>query len=228
MKTFLALLAITAVSVGLIAVALLGDRPGGQQPPDATGVTLPPQVPADLAGLVISEPSYSGNYDRDAFGQAWSDDVSVAGGHNGCDTRNDILRRDLVNPKIRPGTYDCLVESGELVDPYTGQHMQFFRGDRQVEIDHIVALADAWRSGASTWSPERRRDFANDPRNLLATGAQINQDKGADSASEWLPPATDYRCDYVRARVDVKRAYGLSVSQAEYDVSAAVLAACDD
>ncbi|AIT60910.1 HNH endonuclease family protein [Corynebacterium doosanense] len=234
MKTFLALLVISTISAGLIWVALAGDRPTSAPPAPAatataTATSSPQAEPApDPVGLAVRPPAAVAEYDRGAFGKAWSDDVTVAGGHNGCDTRNDILRRDLIDPQIRPGTFGCLVESGELEDPYTGQLVHFERGDREVEIDHVVALADAWRSGAAAWTPELRRDFANDPRNLLATAAQVNQDKGADTASEWLPPAADFRCDYVRTRVEVKRAYGLTVTQAEHDALASVLAGCPD
>src|SRR2546430_1871704 len=94
-------------------------------------------------------------YSRDAFGQAWSDDVTVAGGHNGCDTRNDILRRDLTGAQTRPGTHDCVVIAGTLQDPYTAKAIQFTKAKAGlVQIDHIVPLAYAWRMGARNWPPD--------------------------------------------------------------------------
>lgn len=87
-------------------------------------------------------------YDRAMFGETWTDNVNVEGGRNGCDTRNDILRRDLVNIVVKPGSKGCAVESGTLNDPYTGKTIQFVRGQdtsTAVQIDHVVALSNAWQ-----------------------------------------------------------------------------------
>ena len=180
----------------------------------------------ELAVRSADEASAVPDYDRQAFGQRWADTD-----HNGCDTRNDILARDLARPTIKPGTRDCVVLTGTLAEPYTGTTIQFQRGDKSsalVQIDHVVALADAWRSGAWQWDAQRRQEFANDPENLLAVDGAANEDKSASSADQWLPPNTAFRCDYVKRQIAVKYAYGLSVTQAEQDAMATQLTTCSN
>lgn len=180
----------------------------------------------ELAIRSADEASAVPDYDRQAFGQRWADTD-----HNGCDTRNDILARDLARPTFKPGTRDCVVLTGTLAEPYTGTTIQFQRGDKSsalVQIDHVVALADAWRSGAWQWDAQRRQEFANDPENLLAVDGAANEDKSASSADQWLPPNAAFRCDYVKRQIAVKYAYGLSVTQAEQDAMATQLTTCSD
>ena len=180
----------------------------------------------ELAVRSADEASAVPDYDRQAFGQRWADTD-----HNGCDTRNDILARDLARPTFKPGTRDCVVLTGTLAEPYTGTTIQFQRGDKSsalVQIDHVVALADAWRSGAWQWDAQRRQEFANDPENLLAVDGAANEDKSASSADQWLPPNTAFRCDYVKRQIAVKYAYGLSVTQAEQDAMATQLTTCSN
>ena len=180
----------------------------------------------ELAVRSADEASVVPDYDRQAFGQRWADTD-----HNGCDTRNDILARDLARPTFKPGTRDCVVLTGTLAEPYTGTTIQFQRGDKSsalVQIDHVVALADAWRSGAWQWDAQRRQEFANDPENLLAVDGAANEDKSASSADQWLPPNVAFRCDYVKRQIAVKYAYGLSVTQAEQDAMATQLTTCSD
>ena len=180
----------------------------------------------ELAVRSAEEASAVPDYDRQAFGQRWADTD-----HNGCDTRNDILARDLARPTFKPGTRDCVVLTGTLAEPYTGTTIQFQRGDKSsalVQIDHVVALADAWRSGAWQWDAQRRQEFANDPENLLAVDGAANEDKSASSADQWLPPNAAFRCDYVKRQIAVKYAYGLSVTQAEQDAMATQLTTCSD
>ena len=163
-------------------------------------------------------------YDRDAFGQRWAD-VD----RNGCDTRNDILARDLTDVVYRSGTNDCVVDTGVLVDPYSGQRIEFMKGNTTstaVQIDHVVALADAWQKGAQAWDAEKRLRFANDPLNLLAVGRTPNQQKGDGDAATWLPANKPYRCAYAARQVAVKAEYGLWVTPAERDQLAAVLKTC--
>ena len=184
---------------------------------------------ATLKTLPIKGRAPKTGYSRAQFGQAWSDDVRVPGGHNGCDTRNDILRRDLIDITVKPGTNGCKVLSGTLVDPYSGRTIPFTRGadtSPAVQIDHMVALSDAWQKGAQQLDPSTRRDFANDPRNLQATSAEMNKQKGNSDAASWLPPNKAYRCTFVSRQVEVKAAYGLWVTQAEHDAIAHVLAGC--
>lgn len=177
---------------------------------------LPVRGPSDEASV----PEYS----RDEFGQRWADTD-----HNGCDTRNDVLARDLARPVFKPGTHDCVVLSGTLAEPYTGATVEFERGQdtsQLVQIDHVVALADAWRSGAWQWDGAERQEFANDMDNLLAVDGAANERKSAASADQWLPPNKAFRCEYVQRQIDVKTTYGLSVTQAERDAMVAVLGGC--
>lgn len=185
-------------------------------------------VLATLDALPIKGRAPKTGYARDLFGQAWSDDVTVSAGHNGCDTRNDILRRDLADTEIKPGTNGCVVLSGTLHDPYTGTDIDFQRGrdtSWHVPIDHIVALSDAWQKGAQQLDEPTRRNLANDPANLQATDGAANEQKGDGDAATWLPPNKSYRCEYVTRMVDVKAAYRLWVTQAEHDAIARILTA---
>ncbi len=180
-----------------------------------------------LAGLAVRGWDRDSDFQRSQFGEAWSDDVNVEFGHNGCNTRDDILRRDLKNLVVRPFT--CFAQSGTLIDPYTGTTIEFIRGPRSsdsIEIDHVVSLADAWYKGARAWDPQRRLDFANDPRNLLAVSPKANFDKAYRDASSWLPPNAAFRCDFVARQVEVKAAYGLWLSAKEKRAMADVLARC--
>lgn len=207
-----------------------------EEPSDVTTHTpdIAPEIAEALAALDSLEVKGRAprtGYEREEFGQAWSDDVTVEFGHNGCDTRNDILRRDLAPESLvlKEGTHDCVALSGTLHDPYSGQDIEFQRGaqtSRAVQIDHVVPLADAWQKGAQQWSPEKRRDFANDPRNLLAVDGPLNQQKGAGDAATWLPPNKGFRCEYARRIVEVKAAYEIWVTAAEKDALRRLLNAC--
>jgi len=182
-----------------------------------------------LALLPVKGRTPMTGYDRALFGQTWSDDVDVEGGHNGCDTRNDILRRDLTDLTVKPNTNGCVALSGTLFDAYTGETVPFLRGQTtsdDVQIDHVVALADAWQKGAQQLTTDRRRDLANDPVNLQAVEGPVNQSKGSGDAATWLPPQKSYRCTYVARQITVKSTYGLWVTQAEHDAMAGVLADC--
>ncbi|MEV0945306.1 DUF1524 domain-containing protein [Rhodococcus sp. NPDC049939] len=182
-----------------------------------------------LADLEIKGRAPKTGYDREQFGARWTDDVSVEGGRNGCDTRNDILRRDLREIVFKPGSNDCTVQSGTLLDPYTGKTISFVRGENTsdaVQIDHVVALSDAWQKGAQQLDTDTRTNFANDPRNLLAVDGPANQQKSDGDAATWLPSNKSYRCTYVAAQVEVKAAYGLWVTQAEHDAMARILQDC--
>lgn len=180
-----------------------------------------------LKALQVRGWDRTSDFRRYQFGEAWSDDVNVEFGHNGCNTRDDILRRDLKSLVVRPFT--CFAQSGTLVDPYTGTSIEFVRGPQtsgSVEIDHVVALADAWYKGARAWDPQRRLDFANDPRNLLAVSPQANFDKAFRDAASWLPPNEVFRCDFAARQIDVKTAYGLWLSAKEKKALTEVLDRC--
>ncbi|MFF2846665.1 HNH endonuclease family protein [Streptomyces sp. NPDC058001] len=161
-------------------------------------------------------------FDRARFGSAWADTDS-----NGCPTRDDILKRDLDGVKFSDG--DCTVVSGTLTkDPYTGKEVTFRRGASKIDIDHVVALSDAWQKGAQKWDASKRIALANDPLNLLAVDAGPNRSKGDGDTATWLPPNKAYRCDYVAHQVAVKKKYELWVTTAERDAMRKVLSGCPD
>ncbi|HEU0192716.1 MAG TPA: HNH endonuclease family protein, partial [Gaiellales bacterium] len=142
--------------------------------------------------------------------------------------RNDILNRDLVR-KTWEDASGCEVRTGILHDPYTGRTIHFRRGietSLAVQIDHMVALANAWQTGARRWSPTRREAFANDPRELIAVYGPANEAKGDDDASGWLPPRRAFDCQYVADQVMVKHLYGLWVTPSERHAMAGVLDRC--
>ncbi len=177
---------------------------------------------AQLGSLREAGASGAVTYEREGFGTPWTD---VDG--NGCDTRNDVLARDLVAARAQAGS--CVQLSGTLHDPYSGTSVTFRRGATSsgaVQVDHVVALSDAWRSGASAWSRAQRVVFANDPLNLLAVDGPLNEEKSGSDASAWVPPAQGYRCPYVARQIAVKTRYGLSVTPSERSAMVAVLRRC--
>ncbi len=223
--------------VALVLAVLFAGR-GPDRAPTATDAsqsavaptptaTPTPQARSALAAaalLPVKGRAPRTGYDRDLYGQRWKD-VD----RNGCDTRNDILRRDLDAQVLKEGTYGCVVASGTLHDPYSGGTILFVRGQgtsTAVQIDHVVALSDSWQKGAQQWDTATREAFANDPLNLLAVDGPLNQQKGDGDTATWLPPNTAFRCAYVARQVGVKRAYGLWVTQAEQDAMVRVLSTC--
>jgi hypothetical protein len=181
-----------------------------------------------LAGLPVKGRAPKTGYTRAEFGDPWTDDVDVAGGHNGCDTRNDILGRDLVQTIFKPGTRDCLVLTGVLHDPYSATSVPFSRtaDAAAVQIDHVVALSNAWQTGAQQLSAQRRQDLANDPANLQATTRAMNAQKSDGDAATWLPANKSYRCSYVSRQITVKSVYGLWLTPAERAAMVRVLTGC--
>lgn len=177
---------------------------------------------AMLGTLAVKGRAPRTGYDRNLFGQAWADTD-----RNGCDTRNDMLRRDLVEVTYKAGTRDCVVIAGTLAEPYTGRTITFAKQDADaVQIDHVVALSDAWQKGAQQWDAGKRLAFANDPLNLLAVDGPTNASKSDGDAATWLPPNKSYRCAMVARQVAVKSKYGIWVTAAERDAIARVLADC--
>ena len=175
---------------------------------------------AAVARLTVKGRAPRTGYSRDAFGQAWFDT-----NRNGCDTRNDILRRDLVHKDMKNW---CKVLAGTRnPDPYTGKKIRFvIGGASEIDIDHVVALSDAWQKGAATWPAGKRLAFANDPLALLAVDAGANRSKGDGDAATWLPPNKAYRCTYVARQVAVKLKYHVWVTSAERDAMVRVLSTC--
>jgi hypothetical protein len=181
----------------------------------------PSSALAALDRLVVKGPSPMTGYHRVAdFGEPWVDVDD-----NGCDTRDDILRRDLTQ---RSST-GCEVRSGVLHDPYTGTTIHFVRGlqtSDAVQIDHVVPLADAWRTGAQKLTEGTRTALANDPVNLFAVDGPTNTIKSDGDAATWLPPVKSFRCTYIAHQIAVKRTYSLWVTPAEKAAMTRVLAAC--
>ena len=192
----------------------------GQVPVEAS----PKTAEAVLETLAVKGRAPKTGYERSQFGPAWTD-VD----RNGCDTRNDILYRDLTSITYKPGTRDCVVLSGVLVDPYSGEKIAFERGAKtsmDVQIDHVVALSNAWQTGAFKLSYEKRLAFANDPMNLLAVKGRLNSQKGDGDAATWLPPLKSIRCAYVAQQIVVKAKYGLWVTPPEKAAMQSLLAKC--
>jgi hypothetical protein len=172
-----------------------------------------------LAALAVKGRAPKTGYSRERFGHGWS---TV----NGCDTRDRMLRRDLIRRIFAAGD-TCAVQRGRLNDPFTAAAITFVRGgSSDVEIDHVVALGDAWQKGAQQWSRGRRVQFANDPLNLLSVDGSANSQKGDGDAATWLPPNKAFRCRYVARQVAVKRKYHAWVTRAEHDAIARILARC--
>ena len=165
-------------------------------------------------------------YTRDQFGPAWAD-VD----RNGCDTRNDILKRDLSNEVFKEKTNGCTVLSGTLVDPFSGETIKFVRGtttSSEVQIDHSVALSNAWQTGAFKLTADQRKAFANDPLNLLAVKGRLNSQKGDGDAATWLPPLKSFRCDYVSRQIAVKMKYKLWFTAPEKEAMIRILKTCPE
>lgn len=177
-----------------------------------------------LGKLLVKGRAPKTGYSRASFGPQWRD-VD----RNGCDTRNDILKRDLLNLTFRAKTRDCVVETGTLRDPYSNTNIEFLRGEKTsilVQIDHVVSLSNAWQTGIFKSTPEVRVEFANDPINLLAVKGSLNAQKGDGDAATWLPPNKSFRCEYVKIQIAVKAKYQLWVTKPEKDAMLRILSSC--
>ncbi|CAG7844404.1 hypothetical protein USB125703_00635 [Pseudoclavibacter triregionum] len=208
---------------GQLADELAGDTtlstPSGDEQ-----ARLAQQALAVLATMPVKpKTEWDGPFDRaGSFGEGWGDPDG-----NGCDARNDALQANMLDEKLlRDG---CRVESGTLNDLYTGEQVPFVKGDTtsdDVQVDHVVALYNAWRTGAQDLTFEQRFALANDPLNLQPTAEANNDDKESKDASQWLPPNAAYQCTYVERQIAVKATYSLWVTQAEHDAMERVLEGC--
>jgi hypothetical protein len=179
---------------------------------------------AVLETLAVKGRAPKTGYTRAQFGPAWAD-VD----RNGCDTRNDILKRDLTSITYRAKTRNCVVESGTLVDRYSGETINFVKGNissMEVQIDHVVALSNAWQTGAFKLTAEQRKALSNDPLNLFAVKGRLNSQKGDGDAATWLPPLKSFRCSYVAQQIAVKAKYSLWVTAPEKAAMVSILAKC--
>ncbi len=195
----------------LLLTLLLPDTATAQDAPTAISV---------LNKLAVKGRAAKTGYTREQFPH-WSDL-----NRNGCDTRNEILERDLTTVIFKVGTKDCKVITGSLLDPYSGKVISFSSTKSTVDIDHVVALSNAWQTGAAYFDKSKREAIANDPLNLLAVDYSLNRQKGDGDAATWLPPLKSYRCDYVARQVAVKAKYALWVTAPEKDAIVKILEKC--
>jgi hypothetical protein len=175
---------------------------------------------AALNNLEVKGRAAKTGYARSQFPH-WSDPD-----RNGCDARNDTLKRDLTNISYKVGTRDCKVIAGQLLDPFSGKVITFSTTKVVIDIDHVVALSNAWQTGAAYFDKGKRTLLANDPLNLLAVDAKLNRKKGDGDAATWLPPNKAFRCEYVGLQIAVKAKYELWVTAAEKTAMERVLQAC--
>ena len=175
---------------------------------------------AALNNLEVKGRAPKTGYARSQFPH-WSDPD-----RNGCDARNDTLKRDLTNITYKAGTRDCKVIAGQLLDPFSGKVITFSATKVVIDIDHVVALSNAWQTGAAYFDKNKRSQIANDPLNLLAVDAKLNRKKGDGDAATWLPPNKTFRCEYVARQVAVKAKYGLWVTQPEKVAIDKILSTC--
>lgn len=175
---------------------------------------------AQINALTTADPASNAGYDRDSqFGTAWTDNNTASLGGNGCDTRNDILERDLTDGLQ---DRDCSMVEGTLADPYTGETIVFAPG-LVIQIDHIIPLSYAWQHGAESWTQDQRVQFANDPLNLVAVDGPENQSKSDQGPGTWMPPQEAIGCAYSARFAEIADEYGLTVDPADIPV---MLEAC--
>lgn len=147
---------------------------------------------------------------------------------DGCNLRQRIIKREVGDSAKLDG---CDVVAGTFTEAYTGETREYktkAEFSKNIQIDHIVALSDAWQKGAQKLTKEKRYEFATDPLNLIAADASANQQKSDGDAATWLPKNKAFRCRYVARQVSVKSKYALWVTQAEHDAIARVLSTCPD
>lgn len=195
---------------------------------------------SDLGALlsrvqVVDTRPHPGGYDRGCgsgqgcvFGPSWSDDQDAPGGHDGCDTRNNVLAQDLSQVEYKVGTRQCVVLAGEMTDRYSGEHITFDRAHAAaVQVDHVYPLAAAWDFGANAWPTALRQRFANDVAlNLLAVNGNDNQAKGDSTPGQWLPPNTAYHCFYAGKYLTVAVSYSLPISLRDHSALTEVATRC--
>lgn len=213
-------LLIATILVGLVTAFLIKDLP--QEPLEPLGVTSSSENLAinELAKLEVKPKESASKYERSEFGSGWAS-------WNDCDTRQKILNRDLEEVELSEN--GCTVLSGVLNDPYTGKTIDFVRGtgtSSAVQIDHVVALSNAWNTGASAWEKPLRIQFANDDLELLAVDGPANQQKSNSDASDWLPSNIAFHCQYVARQIAVKIKYALWVTKEEKIAMENVLETC--
>lgn len=220
-RTIIAIIALIGFAVTIV---LHPDMQQAVAPPQEIPIIAETSSPSGDAVTALERLAVKGrapktDYGRSQFGDGWAS-------RQGCDMRNIILHRDLKDVAVDD---QCRVTSGMLNDPYTGKTVPFMRGEHSsqaVQIDHVVAMSNAWQTGAQALSPEKREQFANDPLELLAVDGEANQEKSDSDAASWLPPNKAFRCQYIARQIAVKAKYELWVTQPEKDAMMRVLGTC--
>lgn len=184
-------------------------------------------VQAAFARIRICPTDTSREYRRDAFGSAWTDDNTTLWGHNGCDTRSDLLRRDLINKHYNPNpdnaSQRCRPITGRLPDPYTGRTLSYRPGP-SIQGDHVISLHRAWQTGAQHLTDQQRTNLANDPLNVLMVDEPTNESKS--DRIGWLPPNQAFGCRYLALQIAVAAKYQLWHTSAEHHTIAGQLRNC--
>ncbi len=218
---------VVVLSFGVAIAALTATPVSSAHSHESTSVSTRTQISKALKAakqLPVAGWAAHDGYSRDQFGGRWKD---LDG--NGCDTRNDILRRDL--KKVVMSSSRCRVIGGVFTDPYSGKRTTFAETctfgtcpmSTAIQIDHVVALSNAWVTGAQSLPYATRVELANDPLELIAVSSSLNDQKSDSDASAWLPPRVSYQCAYVARQVAVKRKYHLWVTPSEKATMISVL-----
>lgn len=175
-----------------------------------------------LSRLAVKGRAPKTGYTRAKFYQVWPE-------IDGCSLRQRIIKREFTDTAKHHSSDQCTVISGEFIEPYTGQKQTYQDKksiSKNIQIDHVVALSDAWQKGARELSSSERYALATDPLNLLAADAKANQAKSDSDAASWLPPNKSFRCQYVARQISVKYKYHLWVTSAELNAIIKVLDTC--
>jgi hypothetical protein len=205
-------LTVTAATLAAVTVATLTGVPAAATPP---GIPSKASAQSQLGALTVAAQGSTSGYSRDLFPH-W---IAISGA---CNTRETVLRRDGSNVVVDSS---CAATSGSWYSPYDGAT---WSNPADVDIDHVVPLAEAWRSGANTWTTSRRQSFANDlsrPQ-LIAVTDNVNQAKGDQDPSTWQPSRTAYRCTYAKMWIATKHYWGLRLQSSEKSALQTMLNTC--
>ncbi len=222
-RRILAVLGAAAAAIGLV----IASPNSYEQVLEPTGGVANAEAQGDLlAAMVLEKLEIKGRapktgYERTEFYKTWPN-------VEGCNLRQRIIKREL-GETAKLDSDNCTVLGGEFDEPYTGQHLIFYEKSdlsKGVQIDHVVALSDAWQKGAQNLTAETRYNLATDPLNLLAVDASANQQKSDGDAATWLPKNKSFRCQYIARQISVKYKYQLWVTQAEHDAMSRILTSC--
>ncbi|MEV4173823.1 HNH endonuclease family protein [Nonomuraea sp. NPDC049709] len=203
---------VVSAAIAALTVSVIVSGPASATPP---GIPSASTAASRLAALTVAAESHGSTYNRDLFPH-W---ITVSGS---CDTREQVLKRDGTNVVT---SSSCAATSGRWYSPYDGAT---WTAASDVDIDHMVPLAEAWASGAWNWTTSRRQSFANDLNGpqLWAVTDNVNQSKGDQDPAQWKPSLTSFRCTYARAWIQVKYTWGLSVDSAEKSALNSMLGSC--